>query len=499
MSQVCISYGSLKDASSEAGQVAKKLNTYANHLDSQVYRKLNSYSGSYTENIAQAKSNISSKISDLRNRANAYSTYSNDLADLKDQCDSTDKAVRLNVSKLTAKFKSANGIRDSKVQNSINYLLTRIGNKTSAGRWIGNKKDEFNSGKDYIKQSIEDWWDYEGGAELIKGIAEGVLAAVIAIAGVIISGGALAIIVGAIALAGAIVNICNEVAAYNATRNGDPATGRRRSDINSVQDYLRSTFIYDDQDIKYDKDHYNEWYERGALGIDVVNFVCQSAMIVDGIVDGIGNLTKNTYKWTTGSMADISNLRIRDILTRDNFTAFKSKIATSVADGFTDIKYAIRSGNFTKIKEFTFRFGDDFLNNLKKGYTFEIFAEDTKKADFVKHGASLVKNYASITKTFVSNGFNSRTIIGNIETIVVKNINIAEVVTYRGGQGPSAYDVNHIRLSDITGKFKDIKNLGANFGNVVGKLSEKSGISIQIPEINMPDLSGINSINIQIA
>lgn len=497
MSQACISYGSLKDASSEASQVANKLEKYANSLDSQIYRKLNNYEGHYTTNIAQAKSNVNSKISDLRSRSKSYSTYSQDLLDLKDQCIATDKAVKSNVSKLTASFKSANGIKDSKVQNTINYLLTSIGNKTSVGRWLGNKKDEFDSAKDYIKQRLEDWWDYEGGAELVKGIVIGVLEAVIAVCAIVtavLSGGALLVVIagvvaGAIALINAGFNIRNEVAAYNTTKNGDPATGRRRSDIDTAQDYLRSSFFYGDDGEEY---AYDSKLYAIATGIDVVNFVCTAITLVDGI----GELVKNAYKWTTGSMADVKNLRIKDVLTKENFVAFKSKIGTTISNGFSDIKCAIRSGKFKKISEFMFDFGDDFLNNLKGGYTFEIFAEDKKVKDFIQHGASLAGNYSSIAHSLVSDGIS----ISNLVTVVKENINIAEVVTYDGeGRGVFSYDINSIKLSDVTGKFDDIKEFKSSFKDILGKLSQKSNISIQIPEIAMPDLSGINAINVNVA
>lgn len=495
MSQACISYGSLKDASSEASQVAKKLDKYADNLDSQIYKKLNNYSGSYTTNIAQAKSNVNSKISDLRHRAQSYRTYSQDLSDLKDRCVDTDKAVKTNVSKLTAEFKSSNGIKDSKIQNTINYFLTSIENKTSVGRWLGNKRDEFGAAKDYIKQSLEDWWDYEGGAEAVKGIAIGVLEGVIAvcaIVGALLSGGALLVVIagfvaGAIALVNAGVNIYNEVAAYNTTRNGDPATGRRRSDINTAQDSLRSSFWYGDdgEQYKYDSKLY-----AIAAGIDVVNFVCETITFVDGLK----GLVKNTYKWATGSMADIEHLRIRDILTKENFAAFKSKMGSSLSE----IDHAVRTRNMDKISKFMFDFGDDFLNNLKKGYTFEIFAEDKKVGDFIKHGANLVKNYSSIAKPLVSDGINVSNVAGMIKTLALENINIADVVTYKGGnRGVFSYDIDSIKLTDVTGTIEDTLNLPIDIATILGKMSGNSSVSIRIPEINMPDLSGINAFNRQ--
>ena len=169
MSKVTISYSSLKSASSEANQVAKKMTRYANNLNSAVYKKLSNYNGSYTSNISTAKSKSNSKISELKAKSKSYSKYADDLTALKDECLSTDKSVRSKVSQLTASFKEANGIKNSKVKNAINYCLTSFGNSTVAGRWVGNTSDKVTSVKDHITQSLKDWWNYDGGKQLVKG------------------------------------------------------------------------------------------------------------------------------------------------------------------------------------------------------------------------------------------------------------------------------------------------------------------------------------------
>lgn len=466
MSQANISYGSLKDASSEAKQVAKKLNRYADNLNSQIYRKLNNYNGSYTANVEQAKSNVNSKISDLRSRSDSYSVYAQDLLDLKNQCITTDKSVKSNVSRLTASFKSAHGIRDSKVQNTINYFLTSIGNKTPFRRWLGNKKDQFNSAKDYIRGKIKDWWNYEGGAQVVKGVALGiveVVAGVCAFIGAFSGGALIAVIAGAvvgiITAINGIANIINECAAYRTTRNGDPATGRRRSDINTVQDYLRSSFYYADKGEQYE---YNSKLYRIAGGIDIVNFVCTAITFVDGMI----KFAKNLYKWTKSSM-----------------------VKKTFSNAWHDIKKAFKTGNFTKIKEFAYDFKTEFLDNLKKSYTFKIFEKDTKAVDFVKHGAKLIGNYASICKTLLEKGINTKSICEiSFNKIVAKNLTLIKIDTQDG-------ESEKIKLSDITGIF-DFKTQKEKF---IEKLSENSNISIRIPEIVMPDLSGINNMRIYVA
>ena len=63
-----------------------------------------------------------------------------------------------------------NGINNNGIVNTINYMLTGLGNSTPAGRWLGNTIDTANSAKDYLTHRIKDWWGYEGGQQLVKGI-----------------------------------------------------------------------------------------------------------------------------------------------------------------------------------------------------------------------------------------------------------------------------------------------------------------------------------------
>ena len=494
MSQASISYGSLKDASSEASQVAKKLEKYADNLDTQIYKKLNNYSGSYTSNISQAKSNINVKITDLRSRSNAYSTYSQDLLDLKDQCVSTDKAVKSNVSTLTASFKNANGIRDSKVQNALNYFLTSIENKTSAGRWLSNKKDEFDSAKDYIKQSIEDWWDYEGGAELVKGVLVGVLEMAIAVVSIVaaviafISGGALIVLIaaciaGAIACVNGAVNIANEVAAYKTTHDGDPATGSRRSDVNTLQDYLRSSFIYgaDGEDYKYDPTKY-----ALATGIDIVNTVCT----VIAVVESAGKLVKNCYQWATSTKVNMGNFKSLGLLfSKEGQTSFWTKAGSSINKGWHEVSTAVKMHDFqffpTTFKEFV---KTDFIVNMKK--TFCNF-------DNMKDGVSSTKQILSVGKNVIKDGIKFNNVVKDIVFPGITIMSINTISEGAGGQMQFDFQNEHVTLDKVTGIVDKVCNKiigGVTFeastidSDVLGKLSKSSIVSIAIPEIKIPNI-----------
>lgn len=118
MSTASISYRSLKDASNEAENVAKKLERYADSLCDNVYQKLNKYDGNWTSNLATARSKTNQKINELRAEQSKYQDYAKDLTDLKDECDEVDKAVRARVSLLTATFKQ------NHVLDKISSILT---------------------------------------------------------------------------------------------------------------------------------------------------------------------------------------------------------------------------------------------------------------------------------------------------------------------------------------------------------------------------------------
>lgn len=494
-----ISYRSLNDASSEAKQVARKLSTYAEHLNNSVFNKLNNYAGSYTVNIADAKTKVNTKITELRNKAYAYTNYSNALHDLKDRCQTTDSTVKTMVSKLTASFKSRNGIKNSVVQNTINYYLTGLKNSTPAGRWINNKNDEANSVKDYIKQRIEDWWDYEGGKEAVKGgviaaleIVAGVCAVVAGVAALIAGGTVLAIvaavagvILGVIGTVNGITNLINEKKAYNQTHNNeDPALGRRYSDENSLQDTLR-------------RETDSEFWHNVATGIDIAEIVCT----VITFVNGVGNLAKNAYKWTTGSMTDIKNLRIKDILTRNNFRDFIGKIKMTFKLGVLEIKNAIKFNSFTTIKNVVLDFGDDFINNLKNGYmSFDNYSSTAKT----------IKNWSSISKTLISKDFSADAVLidGLIKKIVLPNIGLIKVTTYNPSNGNTggifAYKDSEISITDISGKIDSIVGLFESgqkisenwYGSrniidaeLLNKFSETCDFTVSVPDIKIPQVN----------
>lgn len=456
---------------------------------------MSNYSGTHTGNIQTAKSEISSKMSTLREKAAAYTKYADDLSELKSRCSDTERSVKAMVSQLTGQFKNAHGMKNNPVVNTVNYFLTKASNATAAGRWLSGGSDKAASVKDYIGQSLKDMWNYEGGKELFKGIAWSVCQCVIGVCSVLgaiaklaaigaaatlgaafwaMIAGMAGLILGSIMITNAIVDGANESRAYEATVNGDPAMGRRLSDENTLQDTIRR-----ESDSQYLHDF--------ATNVDIVSAVCG----IITMLDGAGKLLKNVYKWTTGSMTELSKLRVRDILTKSSLKEMlggvKSNLGRAEASLSADAKNlmsALKSGNFGAVGEgLKSGIATDFWNNLQKSY-----------ADFssLKSGAGSVKNIAGAVKNLTA-GASAKDIL----SAVLKNVTLAKVTTYDSekGGGILSYKDSSIFITDITGIFDNVKSLIEHdaFKNhttldrkLLNKLSEKCSANISVPKIPVP-------------
>lgn len=485
MSTVSISYSSLKDASGESKSVARKLNKYADSIESTVYKKLNKYSGDWTNSIYSAQNNANSKMVSLRRQAERYNTYAGNLSDLCDECKRVDKAVKSKVSSLTASFKETHGIRNSKIENAISYFFTSIGNANGVGRWLNDKTDMFRAGTNYLKESIKEWYNYEGGKDLINGILVGLLEVaigVISIVATILTGGAFlvvlaGVIAGVIAVANGIVNIVNEGRAYNATQNNDPATGKRLSAENTIQDFLRDGDITDETGggLFGVNNHVNLARDI-ATGIDITSLCCT----VITVVSSCGKLLKNGYKWATGSTSELKDIALKDVFSKEAF----SKFGTKIKSGFLDIKKALNFKDWSVVKDFGSKVLSSFKFNLSKSFT--------NFSDF-KGGLSTAKNYLNIAKDLISGKslFNIA-----VNKIIIPNIQIFS--THTEGDAKAFNDFfgtdkfNSISIDRIS--LKDFVDIPKDFcEDIISPLFEKlnapCSLNISIPDIKVPDMS----------
>ncbi len=382
MSTVAISYSSLGKAAGEASDVAKKLDRYADVIERSVYDKLNRYDGSWTDNLRTARSQASNKVGDLRDEADRYRSYSENLKELKSECESVDKAVKSKVSSLTASFKEAYDINNNVVVNTISYIFTSITNSTAGGRWLNSASDAFDAKKDYFHQSIEDWYDYGGGKQLIKGVLIATLELVVGVISVAIAISALlagaltgwgivvaiaGLVTGVISIINGVTNYINEVRGYAYTQSEDPATGKRKRDLDTLTDTIRT-----ESDSK-------GWH-IAANALDLVNTVCTAITLVDSL----GKLGGNIIKWASdGKMTSVKNL-------------FSKEGWNAICGKFDEIRLTFKGGDFGDFKRILKMVVSEVGNNLKGEYW---------NFDDVDGGLKTAKNIFKVPLDLLKDGF----------------------------------------------------------------------------------------------
>lgn len=506
---IVVSYRSIDDASGEAIQVAKKLEKYSDNLKNQIYNKLDRYSGEHTSNINNAKRFISNKISDLDNKARSFRTYSSNLDFMHDECQKTDRAVRSNVSRLTADFKAEHNIKNNVVVNTLNYFLTSVGNSTGVGRWLNNANDKVKMFKDDAKKAIKVWWEYEGGKEFTVGVLKGVgelALAVAAVAGAIVTGGGLIFVIagvvgGVIAGINAIANIANEFRAYSSTLNQDPATGRRRSAMDTVQDTIRAETS-------------NKGLHAFATGLDITEFVCN---VID-IAGSAKEFLQKGYKWVNNldPKVKLDDIKRKDYLTKDNvkgmYKKFKTTIGKYIPDdvkkafknkdiGWANVKglakkygSELKNIDWADIKVLAKQYGSDFMNSLGNGFEesyldFEFDA--SKKMESIKNISTSFGNWYKLESNILAGDFGELASDFRdfaFEKITFDNENIIMQLS-TDEKIKEKYEDN-ITLDSITGIFGDVGDLTKDtfekIKDVLSKLSFVNKVNISIPDNLIP-------------
>lgn len=495
MATIAINYREMGNAAGDAGKVAKKLTTYANAINNTVLNKLNSYSGNKTGNISSAMSSARNKKNQLETDSERYSKYATELKNLEDECKRTDKQVAGRVKSLTGTFKDSHGIKTNAIADCFSRFMTSIANSNPVFRWIDNNVvDRIKEGHNYLKDRIKEWYNYDGGKQLLKGVAVAALEIAVAVAGIVVvflgtvTGiGALivavaAVIGGVIAFANGMTNLINEVGAYADRQNGNASMGYRRSKLDTLTDTVRT--FSDDKRV-----------HQVANFVDGLEFVCN----VIGLVDSVGGLLKNGYKWASGSLKPLEDLKLKDILTRSNIKDFGRKLKTDLLDGGRSIKAAFGRRDWEFFKNAGKSFGTDFMKSLKERYI---------KFDGLKDGLKSFKNIASFGKKFLgTDGFWGKS--GAIVTeVVLPCINIAQNATAKtDGNGNFIRNNNvivmddpeKVSIDDIWSNMKKIfKTPFSDFPKLVDKFTGSKGPDISIPKIYVPPVNVQVNLNINI-
>ena len=441
MGSVAISYTSLSDASGEAKAVSKKLDRYADSIERTVYNKLNGYDGDHTGNISTAMSKAQAKITSLQNMSDSFSTYATDIKSLETKCAEVDGKVARRVSSLTANFKARNNINNNPVINAVSYFFTSYTNSSAGRRWVSDSVDMAVATTDYFKESIEDWYDYEGGKQLVKGMAVAALEVAFGVLSICAGGGLLAVIGGVLIVVNGLYNAYQEQKAYTKTKNGDPAAGRRESRVNTIQEGLRRSN--------------NKWAHLAAFVLDSFEVACT--------VINIGKAGVKIFKAGKGFFAT------------KGVTGLKSLgqfISGSWKNG--SIKNAVKSFSFKKA-------GLNFLNNLKGKYI-----RGEKKYDAIKALSGFGKDFGKII-------FNDDLIYNAKRTDDFKKLIIKNVIE-PGIAIPQndTWNKKGISLGDVTGSLRNAGNAWNKEVKAVGDVMEwfsgQSSISVSIPEVHVPKI-----------
>ncbi len=513
MSTIAINYSELRSAAGQAKNVSKRLDAYADSIENTVLRKLDNYSGDRTGNISSAISNARNKRNQLQDDCRRYSNYSNDLKTLESDCQNTDKRVADRVKGLTGTFKSMYGIKTNAILDHIGRFMTSLSNSNSLFRWIGNNVvDRYNQGRDYLKDRIKEWYNYDGGKQLIKGVGVAILEIVGAIAaiaavvlGTVTGVGALiaavaAVIGGVIGILNGAANLINEVNGYNARQNGNASWGYRLSKLDTYTDSLRT--FSDDKGI-----------HMFANIVDGIEFVCD---VID-FVDGAWKLTKKGYKWAKNSLNSLDEIKCKDIFSRGVLSNFTTKLKETVSGGWKTFTTAIKKKpvDWDFFKNATNSFVSDFLTNMELRFT------DFSSA---KNGMKSVKNITSLGKDLLSiDDYNGK----NLSNVLTKNIILPCVnlvgmdvaqkdengFFVRDQLGQIMFDKSeYISLGDIFSKnlinnlwdlpkllniSDKVINLWEDGSMVIKQFSELSKVNISIPEIYVPQINIEVSLNIQ--
>lgn len=479
MSEAAFSYGGLRDAASDARGVARRCNAYADSIERTVRDKLDKYSGDWSDDLQTAKRRAEEKTESLRETAGKYQALSDGLNELRDACKRTDRAVRSEVSSLTASFKKAHDIRDNAVVNFVSFCLTKWGNSSMPGRWLNVQFDKAQADADYLRQTLKTWYNYEGGRTLLTSILQVAASVALAIAAVV-SGGPLLVVIAAVVGAAIVAvngltDLIYEGFAYYHTKYGDdPALGKRCSDISTFSDFLR-------------RETNSKALHALATGLDIAAFASAAITLVHGFKELFGR----GLRWAN----DTAKLSFRDYFSKSNWSGFLGKAKTSLKTGagnawddIKDIFRAAKSGNFAQLQNVARITKQSFLGSLKDFYTLDFSARAQagtaiKNIGYVLQGLSFTLDAHSIPGALAKVSFAALVLpgVGGLEVFHPNELHLdASRRAVRNGEA--------VKVLDFGERLEDMKADGL-WGLSRRRLSQTSQVNIATPDITMPDFS----------
>lgn len=465
MSTAVIDYSKFTNAKSDAKTTSNKFEDYADELYSNIYKKLNSYSGTTTSNITSAISKAKSKYSELKEDESDFSSLATALSSLKTTCETVDKNVASKIEQLSQSFCDANNISVGYFEKTFTFLSN--GGNSVASRWLDEVFDSGEATLDYLKERIDCWYEFEGGKELIVDLLKAAGAFAVAAIGFFIAAAAS----GPLALAGLIIATIGLVmtalsvgvyigatfAEYSHTQDGDYLAASQASKITDFDDLL---------DYMGFESLATIWRVTEVVVV-VAGIVVSIAKVATGIsatVSKVGSLIKSGNYADLGMfvLEGLSNVFKKSFNDFSDFasslSSLKNIIGVSIATATAFLADGLEEGVLTWAKEMVFEMlsiggtvgeDSDYFSSSKIVSLFEKSVEaldgnafdqdlisidtiELPNLDTVDLDGILIDLDISNISCFDDIVFNSLddidiTAIGNIEIPTIDNINISQI------------------------------------------------------------------------
>lgn len=393
MSSVTINYEHMSNVSKYAFNAASRMTDYIDDLSGKVISQYDRISGGPSSQTRESEYYISQKISRLKEKAKNYSNFAGSVKRLSTTAQEIDEDIAKKIKISKEQFIAKHDYISSNWWTDIKDWFIDLKNSCPLFEAIGNLIEQMISGFKNALDEFKEWYRWNGGKEIIGVVlaaAGAVASLVIAICSAVPPFTVVAVcaaIGAAIAAINAMVNVYTSYKAFRARQNGDPAWAKVYGDQDTLQDVLRQTNFGDGM--------LNSLSYLGAMGLDVVQIVCDFVAIYDGIRNvrnvfkeikisarkgkkSFGSRLKNyafnskTYRDKTGMQRkwrDVLQERGKARTLRDYGVKYGSsltdgqKLANSIRD------YAKHGKNFTKYaqKFFDYFFDDEW----SLGKTFE--------------------------------------------------------------------------------------------------------------------------------
>ena len=302
---LALRYGDLSGAIFETNKLANELGQYCDELSRKVQQKMYAAEGGMSSSLNSADYYVKAKINQLRAHENNTRSLSAKIQTLLDTAKRVDtdveKTIQANQKSL---FKKNPELKAPWYKQAFTSFMCDMKNVPVLG-WLIKSREQVSSAWDTLMKDIRYWYKCEGGKELVGivlSVAGVILAVVILVCTVIITGGiilaaiagtaGISTLIGSVAgsigaLIGAVnafINVYTSFKAYNDAVGGHPGSAKIYAGQDKLSDVLRQKNYHDREKNRSS----NAW----ATGLDITEGVCAIVSFVCGAVDKIKNLKK---------------------------------------------------------------------------------------------------------------------------------------------------------------------------------------------------------------